>query len=64
MQYSDRQEGYMALVTLYNELSKTLRISSANHYEKNGAAISHPNVYLTPNFLSLFKEVTGSNFRK
>ncbi len=34
MQYSDRQEGYMALVTLYNELSKTLRISSANHYEK------------------------------
>ncbi|HHA3404903.1 TPA: hypothetical protein ACODIX_004757 [Salmonella enterica subsp. salamae serovar 1,4,12,[27]:b:[e,n,x]] len=54
----------MALVTLYNELSKTLRISSANHYEKNGAAISHPNVCLTPNFLSLFKEVTGSNFRK
>lgn len=64
MQYSDRQEGYMALVTLYNELSKTLRISSANHYEKKWGCDKSPQCLLDTQLLSLFKEVTGSNFRK
>lgn len=46
MQYSDRQEGYMALVTLYSELSKTLRISSANHYEKKWGCDKSPQCLL------------------